>query len=88
MSHLISQSLSFLVYETGTGTHFRGLLCQQTQVTYFHKAWLSSVCLCLRPTLGDPSPNLDLTFCLVLRGCDFNFSSLFLEILRNCLRSP
>lgn len=35
----------------------------------------------------EPLPPV-LTFCLVLRGCDFNFSSLLLEILRNCLRSP
>lgn len=40
----------------------------------------------LRPTLV--SRLLVLTFCLVLRGWDFSFSSLLWEILRNCLRSP
>lgn len=42
---------------------------------------------CSEPTLGDLTLPV-LTFCLVLRGCAFNFSSLLLEILRNCLRSP
>lgn len=40
----------------------------------------------LRPTLVIRL--LVLTFCLVLRGWDFSFSSLLWEILRNCLRSP
>lgn len=46
-------------------------------------------CPCSWPTPGTSLFSLPvLTFCLVLSGCDFSFSSLLLEILRNCLRSP
>lgn len=73
-------------------THMKYLLRVRLYSKYFicvmnKIAPLLLLLLLLSAHSWDLSPHL-LTFCLVLRGCDFNFSSLLLEILRNCLRSP